>query len=147
MTHFRMNSIKLLLANLLVISMHYTGLAQDISLNVIVEDIEENTGTIYLSLHDNAESFPSNNEKALRTAQIEKFDSTAEITFKNLKEGEYAISVFQDLNGNAKLDTNFIGIPKEPVGASKQTWFGRPKFSKCKFSLKKNSTISIEYMN
>jgi len=28
------------------------------------------------------------------------------------------VSVYEDLNGNHKLDHNIIGIPREPVGAS-----------------------------
>jgi uncharacterized protein (DUF2141 family) len=38
--------------------------------------------------------------------------------------------VVADVNGNGKLDTNLIGIPKEPVGASRNPAlrFGPPKF-------------------
>jgi len=32
--------------------------------------------------------------------------------------GKYAVSVFHDENSNGKLDTNFLGIPREGVGAS-----------------------------
>lgn len=125
----------------------FSGFSQDINLKVVIEGIEKKEGTIYLSLHDNADSFPSDNEKAIRTGQIKEFNSVAEITFKDLKKGEYAISFFQDLNGNAELDTNFLGIPKEPVGASEMTSLGRPKFSKSKFTLSKDTTISVRYMN
>lgn len=125
----------------------FAGFSQHLSLKVKIEGIEESKGTIYLSLHDNADSFPSDNNKAIRTGQIENFNSVAEITFKDLKEGEYAVSVFQDLNGNKELDTNFVGFPKEPVGASNMTSLGRPKFSKCKFKLSEDKTITVRYMN
>lgn len=125
----------------------FSGFTQNINLKVIIESIEERGGVIYLSLHDNANSFPSGEEEAVQTGQIKDFNSEAEFTFKGLQKGEYAVSVFQDLNGNAELDTNFIGFPKEPVGASKMTSLGRPKFSKCKFTVSEDSTISIKYMN
>ncbi len=32
--------------------------------------------------------------------------------------GEYAIAVYHDKNGNGKLDTNLVGIPKERYGFS-----------------------------
>jgi uncharacterized protein (DUF2141 family) len=32
--------------------------------------------------------------------------------------GEYAIAVFVDVNGNGKMDKNFLGIPKEQYGFS-----------------------------
>jgi uncharacterized protein (DUF2141 family) len=133
--------------SLLFLAFSYTGLTQDLNLKIIVEGIEEQEGTIYLSLHDNEDSFPSADQDAVRTGKIESFGKTAEYTFENLSEGTYAISVFQDMNGNAEMDTNFLGIPKEPVGASNQNSFGRPKFSKSKFTLSKNTTIRVGYMN
>ena len=38
---------------------------------------------------------------------------------KDLPPGRYAIAVFQDLNGNGKLDQSFFGVPKEPYGFSR----------------------------
>ncbi len=35
-----------------------------------------------------------------------------------LPPASYAVSVYEDLNSNHKLDHNLIGIPREPVGAS-----------------------------
>jgi len=32
--------------------------------------------------------------------------------------GTYAIACYHDENDNGKLDTNFLGIPKEGTGAS-----------------------------
>lgn len=123
------------------------GFSQNINLKVVIEGIEEKKGTIYLSLHNNKDSFPSGDEKPIQAAEIKNFNSQADFTFKGLKRGVYAVSVFQDLNGNQELDTNFIGIPNEPVGASKMTSFGRPKFSKCKFTVNEDTTIRIKYMN
>ena len=36
----------------------------------------------------------------------------------NVESGKYSIAVIQDLNENRKLDTNFLGIPKDPYGFS-----------------------------
>jgi len=38
--------------------------------------------------------------------------------FPGVAPGRYAVSVFHDENSNGKMDTNFIGIPREGVGAS-----------------------------
>lgn len=54
-----------------------------------------------------------------------------------LPPGSYALSVFQDLNGNRKLDTNFLGIPTEASGSSNDapaTW-GAPKFRDAVFTV------------
>ena len=47
-----------------------------------------------------------------------------------LPPGEYAFHVFQDLDDNDKMKTNFIGIPKEPTGVSRDAKgkFGPPKY-------------------
>lgn len=47
-----------------------------------------------------------------------------------LPAGEYAFHVFQDLDDNDKMKTNFIGIPKEPTGVSRDAKgkFGPPKY-------------------
>ncbi|MBL4598889.1 MAG: DUF2141 domain-containing protein [Rhizobiaceae bacterium] len=58
------------------------------------------------------------------------------ITFKGLKPGTYGIAVFQDKNGNKKLDSNLFGIPNEPYGFSKNPKIGlkAPTFEKFSFS-------------
>jgi uncharacterized protein (DUF2141 family) len=61
----------------------------------------------------------------------------AVVTFDRLPAGEYAVAAYQDINGNGKLDRNFIGIPKEPVGVSNRAKgrFGPPKWRDAKFQL------------
>lgn len=139
--------MKTLLYILVTFFISFTGFSQTFELKVVIEEIEDKDGIIYLSLHDNADSFPSDDKKAVKTGKIEKFNTTAEFTFSGLEEGDYAISIFQDLNGNEEMDTNMLGIPKEPVGASNMTSLGRPKFSKCKFNVSEDSTVTIKYMN
>ena len=39
--------------------------------------------------------------------------------FNDLTSGRYAVSVFNDLNENNKIDTNFFGAPTENWGVSK----------------------------
>lgn len=36
----------------------------------------------------------------------------------SLSAGGYVISMYQDSNGNGRLDSNFLGIPREPFGFS-----------------------------
>ena len=55
------------------------------------------------------------------------------------------MSSFYDKNGNGKLDTNFLGIPKEPTAMSNNAKgsFGPPKFKDAKFTLTANTTIQV----
>ncbi|MEO6817582.1 MAG: DUF2141 domain-containing protein, partial [Edaphobacter sp.] len=53
-----------------------------------------------------------------------------------LAAGQYAVTVYLDVNGNHKLDKNFLGIPKEPVGVSNNPkgHMGPPRFDECVFT-------------
>ena len=52
------------------------------------------------------------------------------VVLKALPEGPLALSLFQDANGNGRLDMNPMGIPVEPIGFSNDAVgnFGPPKF-------------------
>lgn len=62
-----------------------------------------------------------------------------------LPEGYYMFMIFQDLNNNGKLDTNFFGIPKEPVGMSNYHFKGIPgRFNKHKVTISaENNHVDI----
>lgn len=62
---------------------------------------------------------------------------------EGLAPGSYAVMVYHDENGNGKLDTNALGMPKEGVGTSNNHQ-GIPSFKKCCFSLEHSTSISIE---
>ena len=69
-----------------------------------------------------------------------------QVVFKDLAEGDYAISTFVDENSNRRLDTNAIGIPTEPYGFSNDASgnFGPPTFEQAKFVVGKNhQTLTI----
>jgi uncharacterized protein (DUF2141 family) len=55
--------------------------------------------------------------------------------FKGVAPGAYAISFFHDENLNEKLDTGFLGKPKEGYGASRDAHrtFGPPRFGDARF--------------
>lgn len=65
---------------------------------------------------------------------------------KDIPLGTYAIAISQDVNGNGKQDTNWIGIPKEPYGFSNNAKgkMGPPDFEDAKFELTKDLVINIE---
>jgi uncharacterized protein (DUF2141 family) len=53
-----------------------------------------------------------------------------------LKEGTYTIAFYIDKNDNEKLDTNFLGVPKEQFGFSNDVMgrFGPPSFEAASFN-------------
>jgi len=92
-----------------------------------------------VSLFQSPQGFPEDTSKAIRQESVEIDPSTmsAQVVFKNLPQGIYAVSVLHDENGNGKMDKNFVGIPKEGYGASNnpKKKMRAPAFDEAKFSL------------
>ena len=71
-------------------------------------------------------------------------------TIFDVEPGDYAVFVHHDVNDNDKMDTNFIGIPKEPTGLSNSAVakFGPPKYKDAVFPVAEDGVqISIKLLN
>jgi uncharacterized protein (DUF2141 family) len=97
---------------------------------------------LFVAVHSIAADFPMKDDKAIKSAVIATGDKT-ELSFPNIAPGEYAVAVFADLNGNGMLDSNFIGVPNEPVGTSRDAKgrFGPPKFADAVFKVGAGVTL------
>jgi uncharacterized protein (DUF2141 family) len=120
------------------------------NLTVVVKNIRNNKGQIGLSLFHSADGFPNHPEKSILSIFITAKIESAEYTFKNIKTDTYAVAVFHDENSDGKINSNFLGIPKEGVGVSNNAkgHFGPPKFDDAKFSFNSSVqaiTISLAY--
>ncbi|MCL6294346.1 DUF2141 domain-containing protein [Jejuia spongiicola] len=115
---------------------------QDIIVNI--SNFDSNEGKIMVALYDSEDTFLKTVKKGM-IGVIENKTST--VTFKNIPDGIYAISVFHDEDNNGKLETNFLGIPKEDTGTSNNApaRFGPPKWEDAKFIIKgKSITLNIK---
>jgi acyl-CoA reductase-like NAD-dependent aldehyde dehydrogenase/uncharacterized protein (DUF2141 family) len=82
--------------------------------------------------------FPGDCDKALRHGFLAIPSNAQQLRIDtDLPPGIYAVTVYEDLNRNHKLDHTFIGIPREPVGASNNppAHFSPPHFSEYSFRL------------
>ncbi len=71
------------------------------------------------------------------------------VEIDDLKYGEYAISTYQDVDGNGEIEKTKIGVPKEPYGFSNDVKPGmsKPKFDECKFTYdEKSNTQTIQML-
>jgi uncharacterized protein (DUF2141 family) len=85
---------------------------------VDVLGLRNNKGQVLSALYASAEGFPKDSQKAIRRDSSAISEKKASCEFSGIEPGTYAVSVFHDENSNGKLDTNFLGIPREGVGAS-----------------------------
>ena len=113
-------------------------------LTIEVSGITPGRGQIYVAVYDRPETFPTAGQQ--RTGRtLEASAQSLVVQFKDLPPGEYAAVAFQDVNGNGKLDKNFLGIPKEPYGFSNgaRGSAGPPKFSAAAVTLNPDGTTTI----
>ena len=117
--------------------------AQKADLTVEMQNFKNNTGVVKVGLYNSEGTFLGKTYKQLESKIKEK---KAVVTFQDLPEGEYAVSIYQDENLNGKMDKNFMGIPKEDYMASnnEKGSFGPPKYNKARFIIKGNSKITIK---
>lgn len=59
------------------------------------------------------------------------------ITIEGLAPGRYAVKLYQDVNGNGKMDSNPFGIPIEPFGFSRDAMgaHGSPAWADAAFEV------------
>jgi len=122
--------------------------AKDTGLLVEITNIDNTEGRILISIYDQEDDFPY---KPLKTYSVEKeklVDGKLEYSLLDIKPGLYAITLLDDKNTNKKMDTNWLGIPREGFGFSnnmKPSLGGAPPFEKCTFKIEQELVrIKIE---
>ena len=108
------------------------------ALTIRVENTEPGKGHLMVGIFNDERNFPDDYFKGQRVIVT---NTTMVITFTDLPEGVYAVSVYQDTNDNEQLDKNIFGVPKEKYGFSNNA--GRPNYEKCLFDFKNDMTITI----
>jgi len=100
-------------------------------IHVAVDGLRSDNGQVVCSLYVSADGFPKDEKKTIARTTSRIDHRHANCSFFGIQPGAYAIAVFHDENSNNRLDTNFLGIPREGVGASNNAkgHFGPPKFN------------------
>jgi uncharacterized protein (DUF2141 family) len=138
-----MKKISILLL-ILIQSMNVMSQSEEkFELTLNFEVTKHDKGQILFAIYNSAESHMQNELETI-SARVE--DGKASITVSDLKKGYYSFSYFHDLDSNGELNTNFVGIPKEPYGFSngERGRMGPPDFEDCKIMIDSNQQISIQ---
>ena len=96
----------------------FTGTSSAAELVVRISGLVEPLGQVGCSLFAGANGFPMDNAGA-RVMWLAADTKGVTCRFADVAEGSYAVSIGHDLNGNKRVDTNFIGLPTEQWGVSK----------------------------
>jgi uncharacterized protein (DUF2141 family) len=124
-----------------------TGFSQNEEIKVVIDNIRDDQGTIWVALHKPGEEFMKERYKWF---QLPAKKGKLIGTFADVPPGTYGISVMHDANNNREVDKNAIGIPQEGVGFSNDAMgrFGPPDFKKVAFEVPKQKelVIRMKYM-
>ena len=120
--------------------------AQQGKIVVTIKNAKSQKGAVWCCLHNKATDFPDKQDNAISCQKIEANKDNLTFTFVNVKPGTYAISAYHDENSDGKLNTNFLGIPKEGIGVSnnKMRAMGSPVFDDAKFTCDANTEKKLE---
>lgn len=129
----------------------FIAYSQSSEIVVNICGLRSDKGKCLLYLYNNKKGFPNDAGKAINTAMGSTVNGKSTIVLKDIPDGEYAIGVIHDENGNGKMDTNFLGMPKEGVGVSNNAkgHFGSPSYDDSKFKVIQKSmklNITIKYL-
>ncbi|MGB6127239.1 MAG: DUF2141 domain-containing protein [Psychrilyobacter sp.] len=109
-----------------------------------VINIIDRKALIYIAVFDQEEGFPSDGEKGIFKWKGTPKEAEKGV-FTDLPDGNYAIAVFQDIDGNDKLTKWFFGKPIEPYGilGMIDKPKKRPNFLENSKKVSKNSVVQI----
>lgn len=108
---------------------------------VTITGFKSDSGWMRISLFSSKKGFPGKHELAVRSGSRPIKDRRSSFVFEGVPHATYAIAVLHDENSNGKMDTNFIGIPKEGGGTSRdaRARFGPPSYDDAKFVLQESA--------
>lgn len=125
-----------------------TAFSQSGDLTVVITGLESVDGYVQVGLYNEAEEFPEVGEE-YKIKRVPVEEDKVRITFKDLKEGEYAFGVFHDKDADGECDRNLLGIPTEGYGFSRnlKPTFSAPDFDDCNFEIEGDVTLNVEMIN
>lgn len=117
------------------------GTSSAADLVIRVSGMLDPLGQIGCSLFAGPDGFPMDNTKA-RVQWLPADAKGVSCRFADVAAGRYAVSLGHDLNGNRRVDTNFVGLPTEQWGVSRNArpTLRAPRFDEAVFEIAADAT-------
>ncbi len=119
-------------------------IGQTANVTLQVKGIEEAKGIMAIALFDSEENYKGK-DTYLKAEEVKVTGKDFTYVFTDINPGTYAVKVYHDLDKNGKLNTNWVGMPKEPFGFSNDAKgkMGPPSFEDAAFEVKGDMNIVI----
>ena len=106
---------------------------------VSIENLRNlNQGELHIALYKKIDRVEMDLSKAVQVKTVAVTQPKVMVIFTAKAYGDYAIGVLHDLNKDKKMDSNWIGMPKEDLAVSNNVKggpMGGPKWESAKFTL------------
>jgi uncharacterized protein (DUF2141 family) len=136
----------------MVSAIQLNGMAatQTQNLTLVIGGLRSQAGVVCVALFKSETGFPSDGTQAIRNSCVKITTLPLMVNF-DLPYGNYAVSLLHDENEDGRLNTGFLGIPKEGIGFSNnpRIFSGAPKFATARFTFTQNNTnlqVSMKYL-
>ncbi|MDX2263992.1 MAG: DUF2141 domain-containing protein [Hyphomicrobiales bacterium] len=124
------------------------------ALSLRIAGVKSDEGIVRLCVFSESSSKPEAYPDCQAGAPVKSANAAikggeATVTFKNLPDGAYAVSLFHDADGDGKISMKSMfgvatAIPREGIGISNNpTLYGKPKFTQARFTVKGETAITI----
>jgi uncharacterized protein (DUF2141 family) len=118
-------------------------------LTLIISGLRSEDGVVCISLFNNETGFPTDGTKAIRKSCV-PITGTPLVASFDVPYGNYAVSLLHDENEDGRLNTGFLGIPREGIGFSNNPRIiaGTPSFTTTEFKFTQGSDdvqVNIKY--
>lgn len=106
------------------------------NLTCLIKGLEHLEGSLHIAFYNSADTFLKDGKQMASCKNNQPLKKDSRLVCP-LPAGKYAAAVYHDENSNGKLDTNFLGIPKEGYGFSNNASgsFGPPKYKDAAFTM------------
>ena len=129
---------------LLALLGHLPAQPRAVTITVRLQSVRpDKGGLLRVALHrEPGSGFPGPSSLANVNARAASTESV--VTFDAMP-GVYAVAVHHDANANGKMDSNFMGIPKEGYGMSNdpRPRFRAPLFSEARVVISRDTTLTV----
>ncbi|HEY3446526.1 MAG TPA: DUF2141 domain-containing protein [Myxococcales bacterium] len=119
------------------------------TLKVEITNLRSEAGVVRAAVYRTEADYKNKNPSASGEAAIQGAKAT--VVLEGLEPGAVVVRVFHDEDKDGKIKTNWIGMPKEGVGMSRDAkgFMGPPKFDDAKLDLPagpSSTSIKLHYL-
>jgi uncharacterized protein (DUF2141 family) len=116
------------------------------TLVIHVGHISPRGGVLRLGLYDAAGY--ARDVNPVKAADVAAHAPETAVTLHDVPPGHYAIEAYQDMNGNGEMDYDWLGLPLEPFGFSRDArpGFSKPGFSAVEFAVTEGTDLQAFHL-